>query len=51
MSTRIRKIVSTGSVALALEVGEAASASPAGADGATVTNGHFHAFTAGEGDS
>lgn len=49
MSTRIRKIALTGSAALALGVGTAASASPAGADGATVTNGDFNAFAAGAG--
>lgn len=49
MSTRIRKIVLIGSAALALGVGTAASSSPAGADGATVTNGDFHAFAVGVG--
>ncbi len=49
MSSRIRNIVLTCSAALALGLGSAASSSPAGADGATVTNGDFHAFAAGAG--
>lgn len=49
MSTRFRKIVVTGASALALAAGTAAASNPAGADGATVTNGDFHAFAAGAG--
>lgn len=49
MSIRIRKIVLTGSAALALAAGTALASNPAGADGATVTNGDFHAFAAGAG--